>query len=194
MSAKPGVFKHFLDALEGKFHGYPDGLACKTPTWASFASLVGAPQAFDLMSGIFPEVGEDADSLNPILRSLHFWLTEAASKAGVSATILSASLSLEVTDQKLVDKSKGHYSTPGPLQRDESGFAYVESIPVERPDRRNLREAILVDKFTLEWTGGTVHKEGQCRLTFTADPKDGDGRLILGDIEVLHPQASGAAP
>ena len=132
-AGKPsGRYKHILDALVGKFYGFPDGLFAQGVTLASLLPFQGRPCRYDLLAGRLADPPSARKQTEPLLRALdalHRWMRrELADGRHVPGDITAAEFSFQVGEVRFFDLSVRRVYNNGEITRDVSGHARVERI------------------------------------------------------------------
>jgi hypothetical protein len=127
-----GRYKHILDALAGKFYGFPDGIFAQGVTVASLLPFQGRACRYDLLTGRLADPPSARKQIEPVLRALdalHRWMRrELANGRHMPGDITAADFSFRVGEIHCVDLSVRRVYDNGEITRDATGHARVERI------------------------------------------------------------------
>jgi hypothetical protein len=129
---KRGRAKHLLDALVGRFNGYPNGLLASSVDVPALLAFRGRAYRVDLLAGVLdpspPAVAAAAPML-VFLDGLAAWLRDWVEKEGGSlGEVDLAEIEFEIGEPAAVDLSVQATYRNGEFWRDPGGQAHVERI------------------------------------------------------------------
>lgn len=132
---KRGRAKHLLDALVGRFNGYPNGLLASRVDLPALLAFRGGAYRVDLLAGVLdpPPAVEAAAPMLAFLDALGAWLRDWLEKEGGGPGAVDlAEIEFEVGEPVSVDLSVQTTYGNGELWRDPSGKAHVERVATTR--------------------------------------------------------------
>lgn len=168
---KRGRYKHFLDALKGKFFGYPDGIFVNSVEVEDYLPFQGKSWTYDLLTGHLLNLECDISPQNKFLKVLdacHYWFANEIAKEQLTSTDLSsATFEFTVGYPYCADRSAGLVSQLGDVYRDSGGRAVSDMIPLAIPEWKETLHIKFGMRIGLVTPNRTyLHEESDIELMF----------------------------